>query len=106
MSRFDNENQLFSASGLTPGEYSSGEHVRRGHISRQGSSRIRGLLVEIAWRAITDDESLKAFYLRVASKRDSKRAIVAVARKMLGRLRKCLKDGVEWEDLCSAVNAS
>lgn len=99
MTRFDNERQLFSSSGLTPGEYSSGEHVRRGHISRQGSPRIRGLLTEIAWRAIAEDNSLKEFYLRVAHKRDSKRAIVAVARKMLGRLRHCLKEGVEWQDL-------
>ena len=99
MTRFDNERQLFSSSGLTPGEYSSGEHVRRGHISRQGSPRIRGLLTEIAWRAIAEDKSLKEFYMRIARNRDSKRAIVAVARKMLGRLRHCLKEGVEWQDL-------
>jgi transposase len=99
MSRFDNERQLFSASGLTPGEYSSGESTRRGHISRQGSPRLRGLLTEVAWRAIADDQSLKAFYLRVARTRDSKRAIVAVARKMLGRLRHCLKHGIEWQDV-------
>jgi transposase len=99
MSRFDNERQLFSYSGMTPGEHSSGESVRRGHISRQGSARLRGMLTEVAWRAIADDESLKAFYVRVAQRRDSKRAIVAVARKMLGRLRHCLKNGVEWRDL-------
>ncbi len=47
MLRFDNERQLFSFSGLTPGEYSSGEYVRRGHITRQGSPRLRGMLTEI-----------------------------------------------------------
>lgn len=99
MSRFDNERQLFSASGMTPGEYSSGESVRRGHISRQGSARLRGMLTEVAWRAIAEDQSLKAFYVRVAHTRDSKRAIVAVARKMLGRLRHCLKNSIEWKDM-------
>lgn len=99
MTRFDNERQLFSASGLTPGEHSSGERVRRGHISRQGSTRIRGLLVEIAWRAIAHDRSLKEFYSRIASTRDSNRAIVAVARKILGRLRHCLGKNIEWCDL-------
>ena len=98
-SRFNNEAQLFSSTGLTPGEYSSGEHTRKGHISRQGSARIRAILTEVAWRAIGKDASLKAFYVRVASNRDGKRAIVAVARKVLGRLRKCLKDNVEWKDL-------
>lgn len=106
MSRFDNERQLFSASGLTPGEYSSGEKVRKGHISRQGSPRLRGMLTEVAWRAIADDQSLKTFYLRVAHTRDSKRAIVAVARKMLGRLRHCLKHGIEWKDLSDTKKAA
>lgn len=105
MSRFDNERQLFSASGLTPGEHSSGEHVRKGHISRQGSPRIRGILTEVAWRAIADDQSLKTFYIRIARARDSKRAIVAVARKILGRLRHCLKHGVEWKDLSNITAA-
>jgi transposase len=99
MTRFDNERQLFSHSGLTPSEHSSGEHIRRGHISRQGSPRIRGLLTEVAWRAIAADRSLKEFYIRIASTRDSKRAIIAVARKILGRLRHCLKNQVEWKDL-------
>lgn len=106
MSRFDNERQLFSSSGMTPGEYSSGESVRRGHISRQGSPRLRGMLIEVAWRAIADDQSLKAFYLRVAHTRDSKRAIVAVARKMLGRLRHCLKHGIEWQDMIDTKKAA
>jgi transposase len=106
MSRFDNERQLFSASGLTPGEYSSGEHVRRGHISQQGSPRLRGMLTEVAWRAISNDTGLKAFYLRVARRRDSKRAIIAVARKILGRLRHCLKNGVEWKDIVDSAKAA
>ncbi len=62
MKRFDNERQLFSSSGLTPGESSSGEKIRKGHISRQGSSRLRAVMMEVAWRAITQDESLRAFY--------------------------------------------
>src|SRR5499427_3951961 len=48
MTRFANERALFSYTGLTPSEYSSGTSVRRGSISRQGSSRVRHLLVETA----------------------------------------------------------
>lgn len=103
MSRFDNEGQVFSASGLTPSEYSSGDRIRKGHISRQGSSRLRGILVEVAWRAIREDESLKGIYLRIARRRDGKRAIVAVARKILGRLRHCLSHGVIWQDMSHTV---
>lgn len=37
MRQFLNEKKLFSYTGLTPSEHSSGEHVRQGHISRQCS---------------------------------------------------------------------
>ena len=39
MTRFANERALFSYTGLTPSAYSSGAAVRRGPMSRQGSSR-------------------------------------------------------------------
>ena len=58
MSQFKNERQLFSYTGLTPSEYSSGENIRKGHITRQGNSRVRAVLIEIAWRAIEKDRSL------------------------------------------------
>jgi len=103
MSRFENEKQLSSSSGLTPSEYSSGEHVRKGHVTRQGSPQIRAILVEIAWRAIREDQNLFEIYTRIKLRREGKRAIVAVARKILIRLRKCLKEGQPWQDLGSAV---
>ena len=48
MSDFANERQLFSYSGLTPSEQSSGEHVHRGHITKQGNRHLRGILIEVA----------------------------------------------------------
>ena len=56
MPRCANERALFRYTGLTPSEYSSGSSVRRGPMSRQGSSRVRHLLVETAWRALPRDE--------------------------------------------------
>jgi len=106
MSRFKNERELFSSTGLTPSEFSSGEHTRKGSITRQGSSRIRGILIEVAWRAISMDESLKEFYFRLAATRGSKRAITAVARKLIGRLRKCLTAQIPWEDQKAIANAA
>jgi len=43
MSQIASEGKLSSYTGLTPGEYSSGEHVRKGHISRQGKP-IKGII--------------------------------------------------------------
>jgi transposase len=93
LSRFKNEKALYSYTGLTPSEYSSGEKVRRGHISRQGSARVRGLLVEAAWRVIDKDEALKEAFERIAKTSGKKRAIVAIARKLIGRIRACFKTG-------------
>jgi transposase len=89
--RFDNERELFKYTGLTPTEHSSGETVRRGHISRQGSARIRHILVEAAWWSVGVDPVLKESFERIATTRGKKRAIVAIARKLIGRIRACFK---------------
>ena len=62
MSQFKNERQLFSYTGLTPSEHSSGESIQKGHITRQGNSRVRATLVEVAWRAIKRDKALASFF--------------------------------------------
>lgn len=87
--RFLNQKSLFQFVGLTPSENSSGERQHRGHIDRQGSGRIRKVLVESAWRAIEFDKALKDSFDRIAHKRGKKRAIVAIGRKLLGRMRAC-----------------
>lgn len=85
--QFDNQRQLFSYTGLTPSEYSSGETIRKGPITKQGNRHIRGVLIEVAWRAIAKDLELEAFYKRLLPRTGAKRAIVAVARKLIGRIR-------------------
>ncbi|HEX9059833.1 MAG TPA: IS110 family transposase [Clostridia bacterium] len=92
MSQFSNEEKLFNYAGLTPKEYSSGEHVRQGHISRQGKSIIRRLLVEAAWVAVKKDSSLAAIFEKLSYRAGKKRAIVAIARILLGRIRTCIKE--------------
>ena len=97
MSQFNNERQLFSYTGLTPCEYSSGENIRRGHISRQGNSLPRAILVESAWRAIQKDRALGEFFERLYPRTGKKRAIVAVARKLIGRIRAAFHQGVNYQ---------
>ena len=87
LKRFSNERKLSSYTGLTPQEDSSGETVHRGPITKQGNRHIRAVLIEVAWRAIRQDASLARFYQKVSSRAGAKRAIVAVARKLIGRIR-------------------
>lgn len=93
LSQFNNERQLFSYTGLTPSEQSSGDSIRRGHITRQGNSRVRWILCEAAWRAIKKDRELKEYFERLSIRTGKKKAIVAVARKLIGRIRAAFRQG-------------
>jgi transposase len=47
--RFRSPRQLMAYIGLVPSEDSSGEHERRGAITKSGNRQVRRLLVEAAW---------------------------------------------------------
>jgi transposase len=91
MSFIENQKAAYALTGMTPSEYSSGEVERKGHITRQGRACIRHILIEVAWRAIKDDDYFCAVYDRLKPKIGGKRAIVAVARRMIGKMRGCLQ---------------
>jgi transposase len=97
MSQFRNERATFKHTGLIPSEHSSGDKKRLGHITRQGSCRLRNLLTEAAWTAIKEDPKLLQDFNRIASKRGKKRAIVAIARKLIGRVRACFRKGENYQ---------
>ncbi len=87
MSQFTNVRSLYGFTGLTPGEHSSGNKVYRGSISRQGSSRLRHLLVEAAWKAVRCDIEMEHFFWKIANRAGKRRAVVACARKLIGKVR-------------------
>ena len=93
MKQFKSEKSLYNFLGLTPSEYSSGEKIRQGNISRQGRSILRAILIEAAWVAIRKDNSLLTIFKRIEQTRGAKRAIVGVARRLAGRLRSCVLSG-------------
>lgn len=97
LQQFKNERQLFSYIGFTPSEHSSGEHTRQGHITKQGKPIVRKILVQAAWVAIRHDKELQIIYERIAAKSGAKRAIVAVARRLIGRIRACFRTGELYE---------
>lgn len=88
LSRFPTGKHLASFTGLTCSEYSTGETVHRGRITGQGSGKVRGWLIQCAWRAISLDPVLLDKFQRVWKNSGSKKkAIVAVARKLAVRIR-------------------
>lgn len=95
--RFPSMKALYRFTGLTPGECSSGESRKLGHISREGSSRLRHVLVEAAWNALSKDQTLKKYFEELATRAGKKRAIVAVARKLVGRARAISISGEDYK---------
>jgi transposase len=82
-SRFKRPEQLTSSAGLVSSSYSSGEHIRLGHITHRGSVWLRTAMVEATNTVNPKWGYLYDFYLRIKEKKGSKVARVALARKML-----------------------
>jgi transposase len=95
--RFRRAEEFASYLGLTPAQYSTGDKVRLGHITRQGNAALRGVLVESAWTVIRHDPHLRAKYERLRQRgTNGKKAIVAVAHSLALRLRRCLLDETDY----------
>lgn len=110
LTRFKTPRQLMAYSGLVPSESSSGNTVKRGSITKCGNSHLRRVIVEAAWhyrhrpavglrlmkRQETLSEEVKQISWKaqhrlnlkyrkmVAKGKISQKAIVAVARELLG----------------------
>ena len=83
ISRFHRRAAVANYAGLVPRHRDSNLKRWSGHITRQGSAHLRGVLIEAAWMAAPRVPVYQALFDRVARKKNKKTAIVAVARRML-----------------------
>ncbi len=84
--RFRCGKQIASYVGLVPSEESSGDRRRLGHISKQGNTLLRFLLVEAAQATVRCDPDWRRQFLHLALRRERRIAKVAMARKLAVRL--------------------
>jgi transposase len=84
IARFPSARKLCAWAGLTPTVRNSDLKVRHGHISKQGSSWVRWILVEAAQVARTRPPFART-YAQIARRRGKHIASVAIARKLLAR---------------------
>jgi transposase len=76
--------QLASWCGLTPKVSQSADVLVTGSITKQGSKHIRRMLVQVAHIiARSGNSKLKKFFMRIQVKKGTKKAIVALARKLV-----------------------
>jgi transposase len=80
--RFQCGKQVASYLGLVPMEDSSGNRRRLGHISKQGNSLLRFLLVEAAQATVRSLPEWRSRYFHLMMRRGRKIAKVAMARRL------------------------
>jgi len=95
VSRFGTSKAFCSYFGMTPRLDESGCCRRLGHISKEGPSVVRWVLIESSWKVIRYSPELRRFYERVRAGQNSRKkiAIVAVGRKLLSIMRAMMVTG-------------
>lgn len=94
--RFETPEKLAAYAGLVSSTYQSGNTLRHGSITKQGSKVLRWILVQSALNTIRKENRIRRFYLRIKQRRGHQVAIVASARKLLTIIWKMLKDQQEF----------
>jgi transposase len=94
--RFEDGKKISSWAGLCPSVYQTANKNLTGRI-KQGSKNLRRIMVQVAHAATRcRDSRLRLFYLRVAARRGRKKAIVALARKILCIIHHLLVNGEDY----------
>jgi transposase len=95
--RFSCGKQVASYLGLVPLEESSGNRRRLGHITKQGSSMLRLLLVEAAQVTVRSDPQWRSRYFHLMMRRGRKTEKLAMARWLAVSLYWMWRKGWEYE---------
>jgi len=99
MKQFPDAQHLASWAGLCPGSHESAGKRKSGKI-RKGSLWLRRCLCQGAWAVSTKKNNyLSALYRRLAARRGTKRATIAVAHNLLVIAYYILRDGTCYRDL-------
>jgi transposase len=81
--RFRSNKRVVAYTGLAPGHRESAGHKKDLGITKEGSSLLRWALIQTAWRMLRCSVRWRYVYENLKKRRGSKRAIVAVARRLL-----------------------
>lgn len=103
VTRFRSAKQVVAYAGLAPGRRESAGKVRDLGITKRGSPPLRWVPVEAAWQAVRRSAYWRGAYAALKRRRGSRRAIVAVARRLPGVLVALLRSGEEYREPSAAA---
>jgi transposase len=94
--RFKSVKDVVAYAGLAPGFRESAGKRRALGISKEGSRLLRWALVEAAWRLVRLTERWATVFEALSHRRGKRKAIVAVARRLLTVMAAVWRDGVRY----------
>jgi transposase len=97
--RFPDSKHACAYLGLVPWLDESAGTTRLGHITKRGDKWLRRNLVECARVAVRKDPHLNEFYVSVKHRRGERRALIAVARKLVSYAYWILKRDITYQEL-------
>lgn len=102
---FEDEGKLAAYFGIVPRVSKSNETEHMGRITKRGSKLGRTALVQCGLIAQRYSPYLKRFYERIKANKGAGKAIIALARKLLGIIYRTLKNNWVFEDFPNFVLA-
>jgi transposase len=91
--RFRSSKRIVAYAGLAPGQRESAGKRQELGITKQGSRLLRWVLVEAAWRLVRCSRRWGVVFENLHRRRGKKKAIVALARRLLTVLVALLRSG-------------
>ena len=96
--RFRDKEHLASYAGLVPRQFQSGNRDIKGHITKQGPSMLRYILVLAAHSLIKYSKKMRKKYLGIVHRLGKNRSIVAIARLLIEIIFTMLTRHEKYED--------
>lgn len=101
--RFRAQNDVTQYAGLAPTVRESAGHRHSGGITKEGSPLLRHAMVELAWRLVEKTRRWGFLYEKLKARCGAKKAIVAVARRILCVIVSLLKSGQRYSMASEAL---
>jgi len=86
-SRFHGIDHLASYIGLIPNTKSSGDSENIGGLTNRTNNKLREILIEASWIAISIDPAMTIYYSSYCKRMQKNKAIIKIAKKLLSRVR-------------------
>jgi transposase len=95
--RFRSAKQVCAYAGLVPGQRESAGKSKQLGITKEGSKLLRWVLIEAAWQLVHRTQRWKAVFEGLSRRMGKKKAIVAVARRLLCVMFSMLRSGRAYQ---------